>query len=114
MYPQVEGLFQVKAGYAAERHLWGKAQPLAKYGPHTIFYVVVHGDKSAGEATCDCRQCGGKGNRGGGLTAGELWERVKEDGLPQNPAAIRLWACLGADPPQNDPTGRSLAACFAR
>ena len=47
---------------------------------------------------------------GGGLTASELWDRVKADGLPENPACIRLWACLGADPPADDPAGRSFAA----
>jgi hypothetical protein len=112
MFSQVEGLFQAKAGYAVEKHGAGD-KPLAKYGAHAIFYVVCHGDKTAGEATCDCGKCGDKSNIGGGLIAYELWERLVNDGLPQNPTAIRLWACLGADPPAGDPTGSSFAATFA-
>jgi hypothetical protein len=111
MFRQVEGLYQAKAGYAVVKHN-GKTQPLAQFGPHAIFYVVGHGDRSGGELTCDCHKCGSKFNMGGGLTAWELWDRVKADGLPENPACIRLWACLGADPPADDPAGKSFAALF--
>src|SRR6266403_5299266 len=112
MFAQVEGLYQAKAGYAVTRHMGDATKPLAKFGPHAMFYIVCHGDKTGGEATCDCGNCGNNLNLGRGLTPGELWQRLKADGLPHNPSCIRLWACLGADPPANDPTGKSFAAYF--
>ena len=113
MYAQCEGLFQAKAGYAVERHLKG-AKPLAKYGAHAIFYVVCHGDKTAGMVSCDCGKCGNDTWDGNGLIAYELWERVREDGLPANATAIRLWICLGGDAPVGNPNGISFAAAFTR
>ena len=112
MYQQCEGLFQAKSGYAVERHIDDATKPLAKYGAHAVFYVVGHGDKFAGELSCDCGKCGSNLNMGGGLTPSDLWKRLKDDGLPSNPTAIRLWACRGADAPVEQPEGMSFAATF--
>lgn len=113
MYVICEQLFQRKAGYAVEQHLVGQ-KPLAKYGPHAIFYVVGHGDKLAGLMSCDCGKCGNDTFDGNGLSPYEVWDRLKGDGLPSNVTAIRIWSCLGADRPAGDPNSISFAAAFKR
>lgn len=110
MFAHCEALFQAKAGYAVEKHMGEGFKPLAKYGRHAIYYVVGHGNDEGYEMTCDCGACGQEHTPRKGLPAGDLWERMKADGLPENPAAIRLWVCRGADDPVGG--GSSFAATF--
>lgn len=112
MYMQCEDMFQRMAGYAVEMHL-PPTKPLAKYGAHSIFYVVGHGDRTAGLVTCDCGSCGEQQFEGNGLGPWALWERMKGDGIPANATAIRLWVCLGGNaPPDNNRGEVSFAAAF--